>query len=431
MTLKTTYVLLSEVDEADINARDHTDGDPHLVDSIDRFGFIQPILRDERTGKLIDGHGRLYRLRDRERNGGEPPDNVQVTPKGWRVPVITGWSSKDDADAQAAAIAVQPKDGRYHERTLYDILHQQDDLAGLGFDDTAVAELGTRLQETPGPAIPEPALTAAAREDKVTAAIPDEREPVTRSGDLWLLGRHRVLCGSCTSPDQVARLFDGTQPDLLLTDPPYCSGGFQEAGRSQGSIGTSQRIVPRIANDRLSTRGYQALIREAIALSTAPMLYIFTDWRMWNTLFDVVESSGHGVRSMVVWDKGTPGMGRGWRSQHELVMHGSSASVDYDNRKAVGNVRSHTRTGNPDHPTQKPLELIKDLLDVCDMAETVYDSFAGSGTTILAAHIMGRRAFGMELDPKFCDVICKRYQLLTGEKPTRDGGEPVDFVAAA
>lgn len=145
MTLKTTYLLLSEVVEADRNVRDHSDGDPHLVGSIGRLGFLDPIFRDDRTGKLIDGHGRLYRLRDMETAGDEPPEQVQVTPKGWKVPVLTGWSSRDDAEAEAASIALQPKDGRYDERALYDILHRQDDLTGLGFGADHVSDLGRRL----------------------------------------------------------------------------------------------------------------------------------------------------------------------------------------------------------------------------------------------------------------------------------------------
>jgi hypothetical protein len=151
MPLKTTYVLLDDVVEADQNVRDHSDGDPDLVGSINRFGYLLPGFRDDRTGKLIDGHGRLYRLRDWRDAGREPPANVQVTVKGWKVPLITGWASQDDAEAEAAAVALQPKDGRYNEGTLYEILHRQDDLTGLGFRQDDVADLGRRLTALAAP----------------------------------------------------------------------------------------------------------------------------------------------------------------------------------------------------------------------------------------------------------------------------------------
>jgi DNA modification methylase len=209
----------------------------------------------------------------------------------------------------------------------------------------------------------------------------------------------------------------------VLTDPPYCSGGFQEAGRSAGSIGTDAQIVRQIANDRLSTRGYMALIKAAIGATAIPLAYVFTDWRMWVNLFDVMESSGFGVRNMIVWDKGSPGMGMGWRTQHELVMFASRAAVQFDGHKAQGNVISASCTGNPDHPTQKPVELLSAILEVTDMAKTVYDPFLGSGGTLVSAHRLGRVCYGCELDPKYADVVLRRAEAegLTAEREHANG----------
>lgn len=108
----------------------------------------------------------------------------------------------------------------------------------------------------------------------------------------------------------VKAVTEGAAIDVLLTDPPYCSGGFQEGQRSAGSIGSKQvgsdgkaNVTPTIANDTLSTRGYQALIKSVLTAWQSSFCYAFTDWRMWNALFDIFESSGYGVRSMIVWDK--------------------------------------------------------------------------------------------------------------------------------
>lgn len=235
------------------------------------------------------------------------------------------------------------------------------------------------------------------------------------TGDVWKLGQHRLVCGDSTVKSDVQKLFDGNQPFCIVTDPPYCSGGFQESGKKSGSIGTRETIT--IANDTLSTRGYMALIKNVLSVAgDVAIAYIFTDWRMFINLFDVAESSGFGVRNMIVWDKGTPGMGVGWRSQHEIVLMASRSAIKFNPHKACGNVISCQRTGNLWHPTEKPVELIAKIVDVTDIAEIIYDPFGGSGTTLIACEQLGRKCLVMELDPHYCDVIIARWEQLTGQK---------------
>jgi DNA modification methylase len=254
------------------------------------------------------------------------------------------------------------------------------------------------------------------RREVVQDKTPDApKKAITKTGDVWKLGRHRVLCGDVIRDVPKIRPEKGF--DLLLTDPPYCSGGFQEAGKKAGSVGT--RGSELIHNDQLSTRGYQALMKAALGEVNSGVVYIFTDWRMWVNLYDVVESNGYGVRNMIVWDKGSPGMGRGWRHQHELIMCGSRVSVPFDPKKAQGNVIQAKRTGNVNHATEKPVELIAKILEVTDMAQTVCDPFLGSGTTLIAAEQLERTCYGIEISPAYCDVVVQRWQNLTGEKATR------------
>ena len=203
-------------------------------------------------------------------------------------------------------------------------------------------------------------------------------------------------------------------------DPPYCSGGFQEAGRASGSVGTDA-AHKQIANDRLSTRGYQALLKQAFTHPGAPFLYAFTDWRMWVWLFDIAESCGFGVRSMIVWDKGTPGMGRGWRAQHELILWACKATPPYDKyASGVGNVIGDKRTGNHHHTTEKPATLVGSLLANSPFVRTVYDPFLGSGTTIVAAEQERRTGYGLELDAPYVAVALERLAAM-GLKPHRVG----------
>ena len=243
-------------------------------------------------------------------------------------------------------------------------------------------------------------------------------ETVCKKGDIWKLGNHRLMCGDSTSAADVALLFNGEQPYAIMTDPPYCSGGFQESGKIGkriGSIGTRDTIM--IANDTLSTRGYMSLIKEIVEKAgKCAMAYIFTDWRMYVNLFDVMEASGYGVRNMIVWDKITPGMGIGWRMQHEICLFASRAAQPFNPHLAQGNVIQCKRTGNVNHPTEKPVELIGKIIRVTDMAETIYDPFSGSGTTLIACEELGRKCYAMELDPHYCDVIIARWEKLTGNK---------------
>lgn len=176
-----------------------------------------------------------------------------------------------------------------------------------------------------------------------------------------------------------------------------------------------------IANDTLSTRGYMALIKRVVELAgDCAMCYIFTDWRMFVNLFDVVESCGYGVRNMIVWDKQTPGMGVGWRSQHEICLFASRSAEKFNPHLAQGNVISCQRTGNINHPTEKPVELLFKILRVTDMAKTIYDPFSGSGTTLIACEqLPDRFCFAMELDPHYCEVIISRWEKFTGQKAVK------------
>jgi DNA modification methylase len=267
-------------------------------------------------------------------------------------------------------------------------------------------------------------------------AAPEKPEqPVTRLGDVWMLGPHRLICADVRDEVAVRRLLESKVPDCILTDPPYNSGGFQEAGRAQGGVGTKRArgvVRPRIPNDQLSTRGVTALLQAGLASCRASMAYVFTDWRMWITVSDTLESQGFGVRNMLVWDKGTPGMGQGWRTQHELVAFAQRGKVVWDKKApGHGNVVQAKRTGNLLHPTQKPVDLLVQIIETTEMARTFYDPFAGSGSTLIACHDLERTCWAMELDPGFVDVAVERFQRHTGIVPRREGQGEHDFTGKA
>lgn len=189
----------------------------------------------------------------------------------------------------------------------------------------------------------------------------------------------------------------------LIMDPPYSSGGYQEAGKGGGSIGST--VEHRIAGDTRSTRGYQRLLRFVCQRIPAHEVYCFTDWRMWTYTFDVIEDGGFRVRSMLVWNKGSGGMGVKWRGQHELICWGARGSLKPG--WGSGNVLTFDRSGNAHHPTEKPVGLIAELVKAADR-EVVVDPFMGSGTTGVAAVTMGRRFIGIEIDPQHFETARER-----------------------
>ena len=381
------------------NARQHSHEQvAEIAKSIKQFGFTAPVLIDER-GMILAGHGRVM--------AAQLLDLEQVP-----VVVIAGLSENDK---RAYVLA----DNRIAEKATWDqplLIGELQTLKAADYPLDLTGFAHTDLTTFEGEA-----KTAYDRDADAAPAYPPL--PTSRPGDLWRMGDHRILCGDATQLEHVAALIGTNQVDALFTDPPYCSGGFQEAGRAAGSVGvrskTATRTVkPSIANDKLSTRGYLALLKSVIGLSAAPMLYVFTDWRMWINLYDVAESSGYGVRNMIVWDKGSAGMGRGWRTQHELVMFAAKTPVAFKPANAQGNVIQSKRTGNLLHPTQKPVDLLVDILAVTDMARVIYDPFAGAGSTLIAAELESRTCLLMELSPGFVDVTVQRWQEHTKKAAT-------------
>lgn len=203
----------------------------------------------------------------------------------------------------------------------------------------------------------------------------------------------------------------------VCMDPPYASGTRTEAKKStSGSMVRGQRWKQRpIENDQMTTQGFIWLMRETVLafrdmLSEGDSVFSFIDWRQWPNLLGAIESTNLRVNQMIVWDKMSYGLGNGFRSQHELVMHASKGTPRVTDH-GFGNVLRHRRDDDPDHPSPKPPSLLEDLLSVVtEVGDGVLDPYMGGGSMLEAAKALGRRAVGIECKEEHCESAAKKLR---------------------
>jgi DNA modification methylase len=254
-------------------------------------------------------------------------------------------------------------------------------------------------------------------------AIPEPAEdPISKLGDVWILGNHRLMCGDSTSVDDVEKLMDGNKADLVFTDPPY---------------GISYQ-----SNRRTKSEKFEVIKNDDVILDIVPIIdlfsngwvFIWTTWKVLDKWLDNTKDLGF-PSNMVIWFKGGGGIGdlkKTFITDYEmaLVWHRGAELCG----KRIGSVWKIGKDGASDyvHPTQKPVELALEAMDKTTRPKAkVLDLFGGSGSTLIACEKTKRKCFMMELDPKYCDVIIKRWQNLTSEKAILEAtGEPYDKVAS-
>lgn len=220
-----------------------------------------------------------------------------------------------------------------------------------------------------------------------------------------------------------------SQVDCVVTDPPYCSGGYLEAQKNTKAQGLRGATVAAegfewFTSDNMSTGGLMFLLR-SVMVATARVLapnrsaFVFTDWRMVPHLAPALESSGLRYRNMIVWDKGNAGLGVGFKPAHEIVLEFCKGTTEYQSRRGQNVLRCSRVSGNAkEHGAQKPVEVIAELLDVATAAgQSVGDWFMGSGTTGVAAVRGGRDFIGIEREPRYFDIAVRRIEAERARQP--------------
>ena len=379
------------------NSRTHSDAQiAQIASSMKEWGWTNPILVDE-GGTIIAGHGRVLAAR-------------KLGIKEIPVMIASGWS---DTKKKAYVIA----DNKLALNAGWDtelLRLEIEELKEVDFDLNLLGFSDEELEDMKAPEIVE-GLTD---EDEVPEP---PKEPKTKLGDIYILGNHRLMCGDSTSIDDVERLLNGNKADMVFTDPPY-NMDFTGGIHADGSKSFNAKHGG-IKNDKMSqseAADFFDAINSIIYAYCVGAFYI-TFYRLgigeyWKSL----ERVNLKVRSLIIWDKGNHTLSNSdYMSKYEPIFYGWTG----DNHNFYGgnngmDIWEIKRTAKNDlHPTMKPVDLIeKALEDASKSGNLVLDLFGGSGSTMIACEKLGRKARLMELDPKYCDVIIKRWEDFTGKK---------------
>ena len=384
------------------NARTHSPAQVSLIaGSIREFGFTNTILVDDDNG-IIAGHGRLLAAQQLGLDTVPCIELAHLTKAQKRAYVLADNRLAEQAGWDRELLALEL--GELNELGV--------DLGMLGFE---AAELDALF-----------AMGDADPREEETPAVP--AVPVSRPGDLWLLGKHKVLCGDATSDADVGRLLDGVTPALMATDPPY-GVEYDPTWRNKAG-GRHSKRTGKVKNDD------RADWRAAWALFPGEVAYVWHAALHAGTVAESLGASGFDIRSQIVWAKERFAFSRGhYHWQHEpcwyAVRSGGKGHWSGDrSQTTLWQIPSRDQDADTVHGTQKPVECMRrPMLNNTSPGQAVYDPFLGSGTSVIAAESIGRSCLGLELDPAYVDVIVTRWAAFTGEEPVlTETGETFDIA---
>jgi site-specific DNA-methyltransferase (adenine-specific) len=389
--MKITQKKVTELIPYVNNSRTHSDEQvAQIAASIKEFGWTNPILVDGTNG-IIAGHGRLLaarKLGHKEVPTIELADLTETQKKAYiiadnRLALNAGWDNE--------MLTIE----------LNDLLADGFALEMLGFDPKELA------------ALLEPEVIEGLTDEDAVPEMPEE--PTTKLGDVYQLGNHRLMCGDSCSQEAVEKLTDGAGVDMLLTDPPY---NVAYEGKTKESL--------TIQNDSMGDDQFRQFLRDAFVTADTVMKKgaVFYIWHADSEGYNfrgACHDAGWKVRQCLIWKKSSMVMGRqDYHWKHEPCLYGWKDGAGHlwaTDRKQTTILEFEKPHRNGEHPTMKPVALFEyQMLNNTKGGDIVLDLFGGSGTTMLAAEKHGRHGYLMELDPKYCDVIVKRWEDFTGKK---------------
>lgn len=380
MELKIEYIAVDDLKPYEKNNKKHEDFDiGEIAKSISKYEMIDPVGIWGKDNTIVEGHGRVLACKQ-----------LGID----KVPCIRLDHLTDEQRREYAIVH-----NKSSELALYDFDNLADELADLDLSDfdfdfgiDTDAEEETEIVEDEAPEVDE------------------ENEPITKLGDIWQLGRHRLMCGDSTDKETVELLMNGNKADMVFTDPPY---GYEY----QSNMRTKSKKFDVLVNDD-KILDFMPRIKE----QCNGFVFICTTWKVldkWLPLFNKYFD----LSNMIIWDKGGGGIGdleHTFSTDYEIILcsHNSAKITG----KRIGSVWNIPKDNANDyvHATQKPIKLSATAIEnTTNENDIILDVFGGSGSTLIACEQLYRTCYMMELDPKYCDVIIKRWETLTGEKAVK------------
>jgi DNA modification methylase len=413
------------------NARKHSKKQiQQIADSIQKFGFTNPILISD-DNEIIAGYGRFLAANKLEMQSVPTLRLSYLDASQRRAYVIADNKLGLNAEWDQSVLAIE----------LQALIDIDFDIGIVGF---SLAEIDLLLDQ-----VQEASPTAERGPENDIPSLNDLASAVTQPGDLWQLGRHRLLCEDARLADSFNRLLQGASADLVFADPPYnvpIDGHVCGLGRirhREFAMG-----VGEMSAAKFTAFLHQTLGHAAASCRNGAIAFVCIDWRHISELL----AAGHKVfaelKNLCVWNKTNGGMGSFYRSKHELVFVFKVGDAPHTNTFGLGDTGRYRtnvwdyagvnslRSGRTEelamHPTVKPVALVADAIKDCSRrGAIVLDPFAGSGTTLIAAEKTGRRARVIEFDPAYCDRIVQRFQQVTGQAATLEAtNQSFEEVAA-
>jgi DNA modification methylase len=417
--LSVTYKPIASLKTNKRNSRTHSKRQiRQIADSIKAFGFTNPVLLDQ-TDTIVAGHGRVAAARFLGMSQVPTIRLDYLSPDQIRAYVIADNRLAERAGWDKDILAIEFQ----HLLTINSAL----DIGITGFETPEIDLVLGPFEDKPDP------------DDEVD--VPESAETITQPGDIWQLGRHRVLCGSSIQEKSFAQLLGKKRAHVVFTDPPY---NLKISGNVSGSGSVRHREF-QMASGEMDESQFTSFLSSSLCLLSrfsvnGSVHFLTMDWRHIGELQNASRQTYESLLNICVWVKNTGGMGSFYRSQHELIFVFRNGKGPHRNNVQLGRYgrnRSNvwrypgastlskaSEEGNllAMHPTVKPVALVADaLLDCSARGDIVLDAFLGSGSTVIAAERTGRSCYGIELDPAYVDTAVRRWQKYSGDDAVHVG----------
>ena len=357
----------------------------HIANSIKRFGIVDPIIinkNKDRKNIIIGGHQRVKVAKDLKIN---------------TIPCVEVDLTLDKE--KELNVRLNKNTGEWNFDILAD-LFDMDNLIDWGFKEDELVGFA-----------PEEEKEGLIDDDE----IPDDVEPVCKLGDVWELGKHRLLCGDSTKKENLELLLNGNKADMVFTDPPY--NALKSWKKDEAK--TETRLNPNdwFKNDNMEWDEYWNFLNKHFSVNKADSLYVCCDFRIYGDLVNLLKAKGYELKHCIVWVKNVFGLGKRYRFKHEFVVYLTKSNPKFVGNNSQADVWNIDVDRNSDHKTPKPVELpLRAIKNTIKAGALCLDGFLGSGTTLIACEKTNRICYGMELDEHYCDVIINRWEQYTGNK---------------